>query len=115
MWLWKQLIVVQYSSCGEPSRGAILSLHLRHSQPSATSSPPPLPLDSWQLKDYPLGSSEAHSGRFAKFPAFLCPVPYLVYWDVNEGNGRQLFLNLLIPILESVSKRKGQPMSTFPM
>lgn len=35
----------------------------------------------------------------------------LVFWDVSEGNLWQLLLNLLIPILESVSKRKGQPES----
>lgn len=34
--------------------------------------------------------------------------------DVNEGNRWQLLLNVLIPTLESVSKRKGQPVSQVP-
>ena len=34
--------------------------------------------------------------------------------DVSEGNPWRLLLNMLVPTLESVSKRKGQPVSQVP-
>lgn len=102
--------MVRYSSCGEPSRGATLS----SSQPSSTLSPPLFPLEFWQLKDHPSGvpqGSFKQVGQFSCLSLQLCTFPNSVHWGVKEGNPRQLLLNLLIPILESVSERKGPPTS----
>lgn len=72
------------------------------------------PIGFLAAEGFPLGSSEAYSVRLVKFPAFPYS-PNLVHWKDNEGNPRQLLLNLLIPHRKVFPRGKESPCHTFPM